>query len=262
MRKRLAVLMATIMLLTGTAAGAAAAQAEPPDLELVTVCLTEEVDVLFPGVDPTIGPGTEEIPRFLAEFILFVLGPDAITEGPCPDTGGDGGGDGRGGGGGDAGAAAPLELTQETEQEAESGDIDQSFDVSQTGDNSNQTVGIQGTANTGNAQNITNVIDAGDFGDFDNDGFVFCDRDRDGKDDGDDDCFVIFSDFNDGFFNDGDRVFVNDGNNDDGDIEIEDSGAEITMSPNNTTNSSQQVNQAAAASAPHWVWTGSEWMWM
>src|SRR5215207_5876879 len=153
-------------------------------------------------------------------------------------------------------------ISQDIEQEAESGDIDQSFDVSQTGDNSNQTVGIQGTANTGNAQNITNVIDAGDFGDFDNDGFVFCDRDRDGKDDGDDDCFVIFPDFNDGFFNDGDRVFVNDGNNDDGDIEIEDSGAEITMSPNNTTNSSQQVNQAAAASAPHWVWTGSEWVWM
>jgi hypothetical protein len=31
-----------------------------------------------------------------------------------------------------------LELSQETEQEAESGDIDQSFEVSQTGDNSNQ----------------------------------------------------------------------------------------------------------------------------
>src|SRR5215204_4951178 len=153
-------------------------------------------------------------------------------------------------------------FSQETEQEAESGDIDQSFDVSQTGDNSNQTVSTQGVANTGNAQNVIDVVDAGDFGDFDNDGFVFCDRDRDGKDDGDDDCFVIFPDFNDGFFNDGDRVFVNDGNNDDGDIEIEDSGAEITMSPNNTTNSSQQVNQAAAASAPHWVWTGSEWMWM
>jgi hypothetical protein len=32
-------------------------------------------------------------------------------------------------GGGDS-AAAPLELSQETEQEAESGDIDQSFEVS------------------------------------------------------------------------------------------------------------------------------------
>src|SRR5215208_3529281 len=131
-------------------------------------------------------------------------------------------------------------ISQDIEQEAESGDIDQSFDVSQTGDNSNQTVGIQGTANTGNAQNVTNVVDAGPFvGDFDNnnrndgfvfcdfdrdgnddgdecedfnnnDGLVFCDRDRDGKDDGDDDCFVIFPDFNDG-----DQVFVN--GNDDGD---------------------------------------------
>ena len=177
-------------------------------------------------------------------------------------------------------------ISQDIEQEAESGDIDQSFDVSQTGDNSNQTVGIQGTANTGNAQNVTNVVDAGNFGDFNNnnDGFVFCDFDRDGRDDGEcedfnhnndgflvcdsdgdgikdsrfDDCVVIFPDFNDRFFNDG--FFVNDNN--DGDIEIEDSGASITMSPTNTTTSHQEVNQAAAASAPHWVWTASGWMWM
>ena len=57
-------------------------------------------------------------------------------------------------------------VTQDFEQEAESGDVDQSFDVSQTGDNSNQTVGIQGVANTGNAQNQIGVIDAGGFGDF------------------------------------------------------------------------------------------------
>jgi hypothetical protein len=178
-------------------------------------------------------------------------------------------------------------ISQDIEQEAESGDIDQSFDVSQTGDNSNQTVGIQGTANTGNAQNITNVVDAGNFGDFDNnnnndgfvicdydndgdndecddfnnnDGFVFSDRDHDGRDDGDDECFVVFPDRNDdGFFNDDGRFIVND--NDDGDeFEIEDSGAEITMSPTNTTNSHQEVNQAAVASAPQWVWTASGWM--
>ena len=52
------------------------------------------------------------------------------------------------------------------DQDAESGDVDQSFDVSQTGDNSNETVGIQGVANTGNAQNQIGVIDAGGFGDF------------------------------------------------------------------------------------------------
>jgi hypothetical protein len=170
-------------------------------------------------------------------------------------------------------------ISQDIEQEAESGDIDQSFDVSQTGDNSNQTVGIQGTANTGNAQNITNVVDAGNFGDFNNnndgfvicdfdrdgrddgdcedfnhnnDGFVFCDRDRDGRDDGDDDCFVVFPDFNDGFFNDGffdDGFFVNNG---DDDIEIEDSGATIELSPTNTTNSHQEVNQAATAVGSTW----------
>src|SRR5918998_3448865 len=49
------------------------------------------------------------------------------------------------------------ELDQDVEQEAESGDIDQSFDVSQTGDNSSQCVGTQGVANTGNAQNVLDL---------------------------------------------------------------------------------------------------------
>jgi hypothetical protein len=58
-------------------------------------------------------------------------------------------------------------INQDVEQEAESGDIDQSFDVSQTGDNSNQTVSTQGVANTGNAQNFTGVIQVGgDADDF------------------------------------------------------------------------------------------------
>src|ERR671914_3146663 len=61
-------------------------------------------------------------------------------------------------------------LNQDVEQEAESGDIDQSFDVSGTGDNSNQTAGIQGVANTGNAQNQIGVFDAGN-GFFDGNGF-------------------------------------------------------------------------------------------
>ncbi len=47
------------------------------------------------------------------------------------------------------------------EQEAESGDVNQSFDVSNTGDNSNQCAGIQGVANTGNAQNQTGVLQYG-----------------------------------------------------------------------------------------------------
>ncbi len=55
----------------------------------------------------------------------------------------------------------------DVEQDAESGDVDQDFDVSKTGDNSNQTAGIQGVANTGNAQNQIGITqfgsDADDF---------------------------------------------------------------------------------------------------
>jgi hypothetical protein len=53
------------------------------------------------------------------------------------------------------------EIDQDFDQEAESGDVDQSFDVSSTGDNSNQTVGTQGVANTGNAQNQIGVFQIG-----------------------------------------------------------------------------------------------------
>ena len=59
------------------------------------------------------------------------------------------------------------ELDQDVEQDAESGDIDQSFDVSQTGDNSNQCVSTQGVANTGNAQNVIDLTQVdGDTDDF------------------------------------------------------------------------------------------------
>jgi hypothetical protein len=49
----------------------------------------------------------------------------------------------------------------ETEQEAESGELDQSFEVSGSGDNSNQCVGIQGVGNTGNSQNVIDLIQYG-----------------------------------------------------------------------------------------------------
>ena len=59
------------------------------------------------------------------------------------------------------------ELDQDVEQEAESGDVDQSFDVSQTGDNSNQCVSTQGVANTGNAQNVIDLTQVdGETDDF------------------------------------------------------------------------------------------------
>ena len=61
------------------------------------------------------------------------------------------------GGGGNGGPA----ISQESEQDAESGELNQSFNVSQTGDNSTQCAGIQGVGNTGNAQNLTDVLQYG-----------------------------------------------------------------------------------------------------
>jgi hypothetical protein len=55
---------------------------------------------------------------------------------------------------------APV-VAQESDQAAVSGDINQSFNVSNTGDNSNQCTGIQGVANTGNAQNQIGVLQYG-----------------------------------------------------------------------------------------------------
>ena len=59
------------------------------------------------------------------------------------------------------------DFAREVEQDAESGDIDQSFSVTGSGDNSNQCAGIQGVANTGNAQNAVGLgLLGGDFDDF------------------------------------------------------------------------------------------------
>ena len=52
-------------------------------------------------------------------------------------------------------------VSQDFQQQAESGDVNQSFNVSNAGDNSNQCAGIQGVANTGNAQNQVGVIQYG-----------------------------------------------------------------------------------------------------
>src|SRR3954451_6599466 len=50
---------------------------------------------------------------------------------------------------------------QDFEQEADSGDVAQSFQVINTGENANQCVGITGNANTGNAQNQIGLIQYG-----------------------------------------------------------------------------------------------------
>ena len=95
-------------------------------------------------------------------------------------------------------AAVPAiaQIGQESEQEADSGEVNQSFDVTGGGDNSNQCVGIQGTANTGNAQNQIDLIQYGSVAD---------------------------------------------------EFEFEEVGADLSVSPVNTTSCDQQVNQAAAA---------------
>ena len=56
-------------------------------------------------------------------------------------------------------------VSQEFGQEAQSGDVSQSFNVSNTGDNSNQCAGVQGVANTGNAQNQIGVLQYGSTAD-------------------------------------------------------------------------------------------------
>jgi hypothetical protein len=86
-------------------------------------------------------------------------------------------------------------VSQESEQEAESGDVNQSFTVTSSGDNSNQSVGAQGTANTGNAQN---------------------------------------------------QVAVEQVDSSAGDIEI-DGGSSIEVSPEQDTQTQQEVEQAASA---------------
>ena len=50
------------------------------------------------------------------------------------------------------------QVSEETEQEAESGEVDQSFEVTGDGSNSNQCASIQGVPNTGNSQNVIDLI--------------------------------------------------------------------------------------------------------
>jgi uncharacterized protein YdeI (BOF family) len=66
-------------------------------------------------------------------------------------------------------AAVPAiaQISQENEQDAESGDLNQSVNITGGGDNSNQCVGTQQAGNTGNAQSQIGLIqyasDADDF---------------------------------------------------------------------------------------------------
>ena len=93
----------------------------------------------------------DELAEFLGleseDLLAAALNPAAVEEEPVV---------------GEIGEKEPGEgLYSGAEQEAESGDVSQSFDVSNNGDNSNQCVGIQGAANTGNAQSATEVVQSG-----------------------------------------------------------------------------------------------------
>jgi hypothetical protein len=48
-----------------------------------------------------------------------------------------------------------LEITQDFEQESKSSDIDQSFEVTSTGDNGSYCANVSGDGNTGNLQDTT-----------------------------------------------------------------------------------------------------------
>ena len=72
-------------------------------------------------------------------------------------------------------AAVPAiaQISQENEQDADSGDLDQSVNITGGGDNSNQCVGAQQAGNTGNAQSQIGILqyasEADDF-EFDDTG--------------------------------------------------------------------------------------------
>ena len=95
-------------------------------------------------------------------------------------------------------AAIPAiaQVSQEEEQEGESGELDQSFEVTGSGDNSTQCANIQGVGNTGNAQNVTDILQYGSTVD---------------------------------------------------EFEFEEVGSTIDVSPTNSTECTDQVNQAASA---------------
>jgi LPXTG-motif cell wall-anchored protein len=93
-------------------------------------------------------------------------------------------------------APALAQVEQEDEQEGESGEVDQSFDVSSSGGSANQCAEILAAAQSGNAQNIQELIQT--------------DSDAD-------------------------------------DLEVEDGGSSIDVSPELTEECEQTINQAASA---------------
>jgi hypothetical protein len=128
-------------------------------------------------------------------------------------------------------APAIAQTDQEAEQDTESGNTDQSGTVTNTGDNANQCVGVQPVSNTGNAVTQVDITIESPAG------AQYTKR-----------------------FNLKDLV-------DALDLDLEDIGSSIEVSPELTVQCAQEVNQAATAAQEDsssdgycsWVWDNGYW---
>ena len=106
-------------------------------------------------------------------------------------------------------------ISQDSELEAESGDVNQSFDVSGSGDQSNQCADVSGVTNTGNSQPVTQVIQ--------------------------------YNSVADDFEFEGGGAQIIQANSEAGDFEFE-GNPDLTVEGSSTTSCDQRVNEAASAS--------------
>jgi hypothetical protein len=134
----------------------------------------------------------------------------------------------------------------DVENESESGPVDLSFDVTNTGDYASQCVPATQFGNTGNFNNAPTLVQDGSGGFVD-------DNNRDHFGFFDDDHFGFFDDDHFGFFDDGrndhrrnDFGFFNDGGGID---DFEPGGIEFSVSPEVSVDCSSTVQQSSAASS-------------
>src|SRR5215211_5829993 len=167
-----------------------------------------------------------------------------------------------------AAPAAAQSTSQESDQDAESGEIGQSGEVLNSGDNSNQCVALQPVANTGNAETEVDIIIETPEGDQFTKRAKINKRDREKPSD---------HQYNE---RDHDRGNDNDNNNnnrqrpdiidisdlaDELDLDLEDIGSTIELSPEQKVECNQAVNQAATASdtsdagSCSWYWEAGWW---
>jgi hypothetical protein len=121
-----------------------------------------------------------------------------------------------------------AQTAQDTAQRGESGDSGQDVDVTQSGDNSNQCVGVQPVSNTGNAQTIVDITIENPAGD------QYTKR-------------VDLLDLIDEL-----------------DLDLEDIGSSIEINPELTVECAQQIEQAASAAGEEtgyctWYWDAGWW---